>query len=138
MQMRPVAMAAPYLSGPVGGRVSYLLGLDAMVLGDGRLSSGSVSGCLCDLDNVSGGGDTDVSGVDTVVPGAVSGCLCDPLTVSRGDIVVPVGEMSLSGDRGDAVVSGVDEPVCGVSSVMTAGELDVCSCDRLVYDGVGD
>ena len=65
MQMRPVAMAAPYLSGPVGG----------------RLSSGSVSGCLCDLDKVSGGGDTDVSGVDSVVPGAVSGCLCDPLTV---------------------------------------------------------
>ena len=57
--------------------------------------------------------------------------------MSRGDIVVPVGEMSLSGG-GDAVVSGVDEPVCGVSSVMTAGELDVCGCDRLVYDGVGD
>ena len=31
----------------------------------------------------------------------------------------------------DAVVSGVDEPVCGVSSVMTAVELDVCFCSSL-------
>ena len=34
----------------------------------------------------------------------------------------------------DAVVSGVDESVCGVSSVMTAGELDVCDCDSVVSD----
>ena len=38
--------------------------------------SGAVGGGLCDLDKVSGGGDTDVSVVDTVVSGAVSGCMC--------------------------------------------------------------
>ena len=82
-----------------------VLGLDAVVLGDGGVSSGAVCGyvfdgdlsvscedgmelCdvnnvlsgavgggLCDLDKVSGGGDTDVSVVDTVVSGAVSGCM---------------------------------------------------------------
>ena len=50
--------------------------------------------------------------------------MCDLDSVSPGAIVVRVGERSLSGG-GDAVVSGVDEPVCGVGSVMTAGELDV-------------
>ena len=35
-------------------------------------------------------------------------------------------------------MSGVDEPVCGVSSVMTAGELDVCGCGSLVSDEPGD
>ena len=34
-------------------------------------------------------------------------------------------------------MSGVDELVCGVSSVMTACELDVCGCDSLVYDETG-
>ena len=43
-QMRPVEKAAPALSGPVGGSVSYVLGLDDVVLGDGGLSSGAVSG----------------------------------------------------------------------------------------------
>ena len=38
----------------------------------------------------------------------------------------------------DRVVSGVDEPVCGVSSVLTAGELDVCGCESLVSDEAGD
>ena len=70
--------------------------------------SGAVSCGLCDLDRVSGGGETDVSVVDTVVSGAVSGWHCDLDGVSRGDLVVRVGEMSLSGG-GDAVVSGVDE-----------------------------
>ena len=37
------------------------------------------------------------------------------------------------------VVSRVDESVYGVSSVLTAaGDLDVCGCDILVSDGVGD
>ena len=45
--------------------------------------------------------------------------------------------MSLSGGV-DAVMTGVDEPVCGVSSVMTAGELDVCGCGSLVTDETGD
>ena len=35
-------------------------------------------------------------------------------------------------------MTGVDEPVCDVSSVMTTGELDVCGCDSLVSDGAGD
>ena len=52
-------------------------------------------------------------------------------------VVVRVGEMSLAGG-GDTVVSGVDEPVCGDSSVMTAGEFDVCACDIFVYDWAGD
>ena len=51
-----------------------------------------------------------MSSVDTVVSDAVSGCPCDIDSVSRGDLVVRVGEMSLSGG-GDAVVSGVDESV---------------------------
>ena len=105
VQMRPVEKAAPALRDPVGGSVSCVLGLDAVVLGDDGVStgavgryvsvgdvscggdmdvcgvdtvlSGAVSGGRCDLDRVSGGGDTDVSGIDTVVSGAVSGCLCD-------------------------------------------------------------
>ena len=32
----------------------------------------------------------------------------------------------------------IDESVCGVNSVMTAGELDVCGCDSLVSDAAGD
>ena len=195
VQMRSVETAAPALSDPVGGSVSCMLGLNAIVLDDGGVSSGgvaryasvgdvsvscggdmelrgvdtvlsgAVSGGLCDLDRVSGGVDTYMSSVDTVVSYAVSGCLCDIDSVSRGDLVVRVGEMSLSGG-GDAAVSGVDgyvcgvssmladgildlpdidtvvygvdEPVCDVSSVMTTGELDVCGCDSLVSDGAGD
>ena len=56
--------------------------------------------------SVSGVSDTDVSGIDTVVAGAVIGCLCDPDGVSRGDIVVSVDYMSLSGGV-DAVVSSL-------------------------------
>ena len=123
----------------------------------------AVSGGLCNLDRVSGGGNTDMRGVVTVVSGAVSGYLRDIDSVSRGDLVGRVGEMSLPGG-GDAVVSGVDDSVCGVSSVladgiidlcgtdtvlsgvdetvcgvsslMTAGELGVCGCDSLVSDGL--
>ena len=166
--MRQVEKAAPALSGPVGGSVSNgsvgdvsvdmeLCCVDTVLSsavsgglcvldrvsggGDTDASgvdtvSGAVSGGLCDLDRVSGGGDTDVSGVD-MVSGAVSVCLCDLDSVSPGAMVVRVGEMMLSGG-GDAVVSGVDVPVCGVSSVMTAGELDVCCCGSLVSDETGD
>ena len=94
--------------------------------------SGAVSGGLCDLDRVSGGGDTYMSSVDTVVSDAVSGCLCDIDSVSLGDLVVRVGEMSLSGG-GDAAVSGVDESVCGVSSVLADGILDLSGIDTVVY-----
>ena len=163
MQMRPVEKAAPALSGPVGGSVSCMLGLEAVALGDGGGSSGAVfryvsvgdgsvscggdmelcvvdtvlsgpaSGGLGDIDRVSGGGDTDLSGVDTVVSGAVSGCLCDLDSVTRGDIVVRVGQMSLSGG-GDAVLSGVDESLCGVNSVLADGSLDLCGIDTVVSD----
>ena len=68
---------------------------------------------------------------------AVSGCMCDIDSVSRGDLVVRVGDMTLSGG-GDVVVSGVDEPVCGVSSVMTAGDLDVFGYDSVVSDETGE
>ena len=162
IQMRSVETAAPALSDPVGGSVSCMLGLDAIVLDDGGVSSGgvaryasvgdvsvscggdmelrgvdtvlsgAVSGGLCDLDRVSGGGDTYMSSVDTVVSDAVSGCLCDIDSVSLGDLVVRVGEMSLSGG-GDAAVSGVDESVCGVSSVLADGILDLSGIDTVVY-----
>ena len=35
-------------------------------------------------------------------------------------------------------MAGVDEPVYGVSSVMTASELDVCGCDSLVSVETGE
>ena len=37
------------------------------------------------------------------------------------------------------VVSGVEDSVCGINSVMTAGELDddVCGCDSVVSDEAG-
>ena len=162
VQMRLVETAVPALSDPVGGSVSCMLGLDAIVLDDGGVSSGGVArytsvgdvsvscggdmelrgvdtvlsgavrGGLCDIDRVSGGGDTDMSSVDTVVSDAVSGCLCDIDSVSLGDLVVRIGEMSLSG-TGDAVVSGVDESVCGVSSVLADGILDPSGIDTVVY-----
>ena len=141
VEMRPVEKGASGLSGPVRGSMSCVLSLDAIVLGDGGVSSGAVgmhvsvgdvsvscgcdmelsvidtvvsyavSGGLCDLDSVSGG-DTDVSGVDTTVSDA-----CDIDSMPRGDMVVRVGEMSLSGG-GDAVVLGVDESVCCVNPVL--------------------
>ena len=223
VQMRPVEKATPALSVPVGGSVADVLGLDAVVLGDGGVSagavgryvsvgdvsvsgvgdpvgccvdkvlsgavsgglcdidrvsgggdtegccvdkvlSGAVSGGLCDIDRVSGGGDTDVCGVDKVLSGAVSGglcdldrvsgggdtdgcCvdmvlsgavsggLCDLDRVSRGVTVVGDGDVSVAGG-GDlavcVVVSGVDESVCGVNSVMTAGVLDLCGVDTVM------
>ena len=142
VQMRPVVeKAAPALSGPVGGSVSNLsvcdLSVDMELCGVDTVLSSAVSGGLCDLDRVSGGGDTDASGVDTVVSGAVSGGLCDLDSVSPDAMVVRVGETMLSGGN-EAVLSGVDVPVCGVSSVMTAGELDVCCCGSLESDATGD
>ena len=171
VEMRPVEKAAPALSAAVGGSVSCSLGLDAVVLGDGGVSYGAMrkhvpvgdvsdalSGGLCDLDSVSGGGDTCVNGVDTVVSD-------DNDNVSGGDIVVRVGDMSLSGGGDavvlgvdgsvcgvnpvladsilnlcgiDTVVSSVDEPVCGDNSVVTAGEFVVCACDSLLSDETGD
>ena len=127
VEMRPVEKLAPALSGPVGGSVSYV-------------------------------GDLEFSSIDTVVSDhVVVSDACDVDNMSIGDIVVRVGEVSLSGggdavvlgidesecgvnpvlaDHGilnlcgiDTVVSGVNQPVCGDSLAMTADELEVCACD---------
>ena len=155
MRLRRVEKVASALSVPDGGSVSHVLGLDAVVLGDGGVSSGAVGRYVSAGDvPVSEGGDTDVNGVDPVVSGDVCGCLCYIDRVSQGDTVMRVDEMALSGGGGDAVSSvdeyvcgvnsmmsagvldlcGVDEPVCGVSSVMIASELDVCGCDSVMSD----
>ena len=77
VQMRPVERAAPALSGLVDGSVSYVLVVDAMVLGDGGVTadSGDV-GRYVYVGDVSSGGDMELCGVDTVVSGTVSGGLC--------------------------------------------------------------
>ena len=49
VQIRPVEKAAPAFTGPVDGSVSYVPGVDSVVLGDGGVSSGAVSDSLCDL-----------------------------------------------------------------------------------------
>ena len=65
MHMRPVGKAAPALSEHVGGiSVSDVVAVDTVM-------SGAVSVGLCDLDMLSGGGDTGVSGVDTLVAATV-------------------------------------------------------------------
>ena len=94
------------------------------------LVSATVGGCLCDIGSVSGD-------VDTVLSGAASNGLCDLDRVSRGDLIERVGDMSLS-RGGDAIKSGVDEYVCGVSSIMTADGLDVCGRDSVVSDETGE
>ena len=120
--MRQVEKAAPALSGPVGGSVSNVsvgdVSVDRELCCVDTVLSSAVSGGLCDLDRVSGGGDTDASGVDTMsgggdtdasgvdtVSGAVSGGLCDSDRVSGG---------------GDTDVSGVD---------TVSGAVSVCLCD---------
>ena len=55
VQMRPVEKAAPALSGPVGGSVPCVLGVDAVLLGDGGVSSGA-------MDRYVSVGDMSVSG----------------------------------------------------------------------------
>ena len=50
--------------------------------------------------------------------------------MSLGDIVVRVGEMSLSG--GDSVMLGVDESVCGVNPVLAECILNLCGIDTVV------
>ena len=72
VQMRPVERAAPTLSGLVGGSVSYVLGVDAVELGDGGVTadSGDV-GRYVYVGDVSYGGDMELCGVDTVVSAAV-------------------------------------------------------------------
>ena len=107
-----------------------LCDIDRVTGGVDTLVSATVDGCLCDIDSVSGD-------VDTVLSGAVSSGLCDLDRVSRGDLVERVGDISLS-RGGDAIMSGVDEYVCGVSSIMTADGLDVCGRDSIVSDETGE
>ena len=171
VQMRPVDKAAPTLSDSVGGSVSCVLGLDAIVLDDGGVSSGGVaryasvgdvscgvdmelcvvdtmiSGAvsvgLCDLDMLSGGGDTGVIGVDTLVAATVSGGLCDI------DRVTGVGDTGVSGV--DTLVSAtVSGSLCDIDSV--SGDVDtvlsgavssgLCDLDRVsrgdLVERVGD
>ena len=114
----------PALSGPVGGSVSCVLGVDVVVLGDGGVSSGAV-GRHVSVGDVPGGGDMVLCGVDTVLSGAVSDGLCDLDRVSGG---------------GDTVVSDVDTVVSGVISgglcahdrVSGCGDTDVSSVDTVV------
>ena len=71
VEVRPVEKAASGLSGPVGGSMSCMLSLDAVVLGDGGVSSGAVGRRVSVGDvSVSCGGDMDLIGVDTVVSDA--------------------------------------------------------------------
>ena len=96
--------------------------------------------------DVSDGGDMELCGVDTVLSGADSGGLCelnrvsgvdtvvsgaDTDRVSRGIVMSVDDNMSLPGG-GDAVVSGVDEFVCGVNSALSAGVLNLCGVDTVV------
>ena len=125
--MHPVEKAASGLSGPVGGNMSCVLGLDAVVSCDGGVTAGDVGRYVYVGDERR---DMELTGIDTVVSGIISGGLCDLDRVSGGGDtnVSRVAGMSLAGD-GDTVVSGVDEPVCSDSLVMTADEFDVCACD---------
>ena len=115
--------------------------------------SGAISECLCDLDMVSRGdvvvrvgdmplsgcGDTDARGVDTVVSGAVSECLCHFDSVSRGDVVVRVGEISLSED-GDADMCGrysiVTDETGDWSGVEVVDDVVAYGDDTLLHDAV--
>ena len=133
IEMRQVEKAASGLSGPVGS-VSCVLSLDAAVVGDGGViaDSGDVGRYVSVGDERR---DMELSGV--VVSGAVSGGMCDLYSVSPDVMVVRVGDMSLTGG-GETVVSDLDEPMRGDSSVVTADEFDGCACDSLVSDGAGD
>ena len=159
VQMRPVEKATPALSVPVGGSVADVLGLDAVVLGDGGVSagavgryvsvgdvsvsgvgdpvgccvdkvlSGAVSGGLCDIDRVSGGGDTEGCCVDKVLSGAVSGGLCDRDRVSGGG--------DTDGCCVDKVLSGaVSGGLCDLDRVSGGGDTDVCGVDKVLSSAV--
>ena len=160
VQMRPVEKATPALSVPVGGSVADVLGLDAVVLGDGGVSagavgryvpvgdvsvsgvgdpvgccvdkvlSGAVSGGLCDRDRVSGGGDTDGCCVDKVLSGAVRGGLCDLDRVSGG------GDTDVCGvDK--VLSSAVSGGLCDLDRVSGGGDTDVCCVDAVLSGAVG-
>ena len=129
VQMRPmVEKAAPALSAAVGGSVSCSLSLDAVVLGDGGVSSGAVrkhvlvgdvsdavSGGLCDLDSVSGGD-------DPLLPDAVR--VGGRLSVVGDTLVCDSGEArSRGGDTAVMVVPGVDQRVWVDELICADGSL---------------
>ena len=61
VHMRPVEKAVPALSEPVGGIVSFVLGVDAAVLSGGGVSSGAVGRYVYVGDvSVSAGGDMEL------------------------------------------------------------------------------
>ena len=77
VQMRPVDKATPALSAPVGDSSSCMLGLGAVVLGDGGVSSGAVGRYVSVGDlSVSCEGDCELCVFDTVLLGTVSVGLC--------------------------------------------------------------
>ena len=134
VQMRPVEKAIPALSVPVGGSVADVLSLEAVVLGDGGVSSGAVGRYVYIGDvSVSGGVDTVVCGVDTVLSGAVGGGLCDHDRVSGGgDTEVCGVDMVVSGTVGGVCVTmaGCQEVVTWMCVVLTRWcrllSVDVC------------
>ena len=114
MHMRPVGKAAPALSEQVAGDVSASCGCDVELCDVDTVMSGVVSVGLCDLDMLSGVGDTGVSGVDTLVSATVSGSLCDIDRVTGGV---------------DTLVSAtVDGCLCDIDSVSG----DVAQCCRVL------
>ena len=137
VDMHPMAKAAPALSGPVGGSVSYVRrGLDAAVLCDGGMTANSGDvGRYVSVGDVSCGGDMELSGVDTVVSGIVIGGLCDLDRVSGG------GDTELSDV--DTVVSGdVSGCMCDLDSVsrcdvvVRVGEMSLAGGGGTVVSGV--
>ena len=93
--------------------MSYVLCVDAVVFGDGRVSCGAV-GRYVSVDDVSGGGDMELCGVDTLFSVAVSGGQCDLDRLSGG---------------GDTAVSGVDTVVVSGVDTVVAGAVSVCLCN---------
>ena len=126
VEMRTVEKAAPALSAAVGGSVSCVLGVAAVVLGDGGVSSGVV-GRYVSAGDVLVGGDMELCGFDTVLSGAVSGGLCDL------DMVPGVGDMDVS--ELDTVVSGaVSGGLCDLDSKSGGGDTGVSRVNTVVSD----
>ena len=81
VDMHPMAKAAPALSGPVGGSVSYVRGLDAAVLGDGGMTANSGDvGRYVSVGDVSCGGDMELRVVLTRWCHVLSLAVCVTLT----------------------------------------------------------
>ena len=138
VQMRPVEKAVPGLSGPVGGSVSCVLGVDAVVLGGGGVLSGAVGRCVYVGDvAVSAGGDIWSCEVLPLCCRVLSVAVCVNLTArvsGDGDTVVSNVDTVVTGAISgvlcylDRVSGGGDMDVSGVDTVMS-GAVSVCLCD---------